>query len=90
MFIKRVHVFAKFQKNLIDGSNVMGQKVSFWPFLTTLTPWGSQTRIFPGSKILKPCVYQLFSSIWRVSVKSNGWKKSYEEKSVIFGNLGAF
>ena len=30
--INSVHVFTKFQKNLMDGSNVMGQKVPFWQF----------------------------------------------------------
>ena len=85
MYIKRTHVFSKFQKNLMNGSNVMGQKVSFWPFLTHLTLRGSQTRIFPGSRILKSYVYQLSSCFCWVSEKSNKWNKNDGAKILIFG-----
>ena len=54
-------------------------------FLTPLTPRGFQTRIFPGSTILKSYVYQLYSTFWKVSEKYNGWIKSYSSKYANFG-----
>ena len=70
-----------------------GKKFHFWPFwaiLTPLTPWSSQTRIFPGSRIPKSFVYRLFSCFWKVSEKSNEQKKIYGTKSFIFGYFGSF
>jgi len=34
-YINFVHIFGKSQQNLMARTNIMGQKVSFWPF------WGN-------------------------------------------------
>ena len=62
----------------------------FGVFLTPLTPCGSQTRIFPGSRLINLSLYQLNLRFGTVSEKSNEWIKSYVVKTVIFAVFGVF
>ena len=59
-------------------------------YFAPLPPWGSKTRIFPGSRIPKSFVYRLCSCFWKVSEKSNERKKIYGAKSFIFCHFGLF
>ena len=59
-------------------------------FFSPQSPPGTQTRVLPGSTTTILCSHQLSSNFWKVSEKSNGWMKSYEAKTVIFGHFGAF
>ena len=51
---------------------------------------GTPTGSLPGSAITILCSRQLSSTFWKVLEKSNGRIKSYEAKSVIFGQFGHF
>ena len=83
MYIKCVHVFPKFQKNLMDGSNVMGQKDPFWPwgvFFYSFDPLGFTNQIFIRVKDTKIMCISSFFHVLRVSEKSTKGNKNYEEK----------
>ena len=53
-------------------------------------PRGSKIRFFPGSRVMKICVYQCCLTFWEVSEKLDKGIKSYRAKSAIFGHFGAF
>ena len=53
-------------------------------FLSPLTPCGSRTRIFPGSRLINVSLYQLNLTFSTVSEKSKEWIKSYVAITVIF------
>ena len=83
-------VCVKFQKNPRRNS---WRKITFslfWGVFDPKRPPRGTTGVLPGSAIMILCSYQLSLHFGKISEKCNGWMKSYEAKSVIFGHFGAF